>query len=282
MFASRTALRPSDVAVRAAIVGPDPGDRLHPLHAGWPALHPERARLCRRRRRDGRPAGARRPVPLGRPPRPHRLRGDRDRRLGRPGPVLHHGLHRQGHRGRADRRVAIDFARQDGNPVEGHPPRARHLRPFVARAAARPAPAPSPPDPTATPGADRHEAPDPRPRPGRPGRRARRLLRRVGGPGHPARRPARPPGSRHDRGQGHEVHGSRQVAVKAGGRSRSTSTTRTARRTTSRSRTPPAEGLQGRDRHERQVTYQVPALAAGTYTFICDVHPDMKGTIIAQ
>jgi plastocyanin len=31
-----------------------------------------------------------------------------------------------------------------------------------------------------------------------------------------------------------------------------------------------------------KVTYQVPALAAGTYTFICDVHPDMKGTITVQ
>ena len=31
-----------------------------------------------------------------------------------------------------------------------------------------------------------------------------------------------------------------------------------------------------------KVTYQVPALAAGTYTFICDVHPDMKGTITAR
>ena len=31
-----------------------------------------------------------------------------------------------------------------------------------------------------------------------------------------------------------------------------------------------------------KVTYQVPALAAGTYTFICEVHPDMKGTITAQ
>jgi len=31
-----------------------------------------------------------------------------------------------------------------------------------------------------------------------------------------------------------------------------------------------------------QVTYRVPALAAGTYTFICEVHPDMKGTIIAK
>jgi len=30
------------------------------------------------------------------------------------------------------------------------------------------------------------------------------------------------------------------------------------------------------------VTYQVPALAAGTYTFMCEVHPDMKGTITAQ
>ena len=30
------------------------------------------------------------------------------------------------------------------------------------------------------------------------------------------------------------------------------------------------------------VTYQVPALAAGLYTFLCEVHPDMKGTITAQ
>ena len=32
----------------------------------------------------------------------------------------------------------------------------------------------------------------------------------------------------------------------------------------------------------QKVTYQVPALAAGKYTFICEVHPDMKGTITAQ
>src|SRR4029077_21027670 len=32
----------------------------------------------------------------------------------------------------------------------------------------------------------------------------------------------------------------------------------------------------------KQVTYSVPALAAGTYTFTCEVHPDMKGTITAQ
>jgi plastocyanin len=31
-----------------------------------------------------------------------------------------------------------------------------------------------------------------------------------------------------------------------------------------------------------KVTYHVPALAAGTYTFICEVHPDMKGSITAQ
>jgi plastocyanin len=32
----------------------------------------------------------------------------------------------------------------------------------------------------------------------------------------------------------------------------------------------------------QKVTYQVPALAAGMYSFICEVHPDMKGTITAQ
>ena len=31
----------------------------------------------------------------------------------------------------------------------------------------------------------------------------------------------------------------------------------------------------------KQVTNAVPALAAGTYTFLCEVHPDMKGTITA-
>ncbi len=31
-----------------------------------------------------------------------------------------------------------------------------------------------------------------------------------------------------------------------------------------------------------KVTYAVPALAAGAYPFICDVHPDMKGTITAN
>jgi plastocyanin len=31
-----------------------------------------------------------------------------------------------------------------------------------------------------------------------------------------------------------------------------------------------------------ETRYQVPALAAGSYFFRCDVHPDMKGTITAQ
>jgi plastocyanin len=29
----------------------------------------------------------------------------------------------------------------------------------------------------------------------------------------------------------------------------------------------------------KRVDYQVPALAAGAYTFICEVHPDMKGML---
>jgi plastocyanin len=31
-----------------------------------------------------------------------------------------------------------------------------------------------------------------------------------------------------------------------------------------------------------KVTYAVPAMGAGTYTFICEVHPDMKGVITAK
>jgi plastocyanin len=31
-----------------------------------------------------------------------------------------------------------------------------------------------------------------------------------------------------------------------------------------------------------KVTNAIPALAAGTYSFICDVHTDMKGTITAE
>jgi plastocyanin len=31
-----------------------------------------------------------------------------------------------------------------------------------------------------------------------------------------------------------------------------------------------------------KVTNSIPALAAGSYTFICELHPDMKGTITAS
>ena len=31
----------------------------------------------------------------------------------------------------------------------------------------------------------------------------------------------------------------------------------------------------------KQVDYQVPALPAGSYTFVCDVHPNMTGTLTA-
>ena len=32
----------------------------------------------------------------------------------------------------------------------------------------------------------------------------------------------------------------------------------------------------------QQVTYSVPALASGSYPFVCEVHPDMKGTITVE
>ena len=73
MFASRTPLLPS-TSSSAPPSSPWPWHRLHPLDARRPALHPQRDRLPRRRRRDGHPARARRPLPLVRPPRPHRLR----------------------------------------------------------------------------------------------------------------------------------------------------------------------------------------------------------------
>ncbi|MEA2607483.1 MAG: hypothetical protein QOI00_2240, partial [Chloroflexota bacterium] len=31
-----------------------------------------------------------------------------------------------------------------------------------------------------------------------------------------------------------------------------------------------------------KVSYQVPALAAGSYRFLCDVHPTMTGTLTVQ
>jgi plastocyanin len=32
----------------------------------------------------------------------------------------------------------------------------------------------------------------------------------------------------------------------------------------------------------QKVDYKVPALTAGTYSFICEVHPEMKGTLTVQ
>ena len=32
----------------------------------------------------------------------------------------------------------------------------------------------------------------------------------------------------------------------------------------------------------QKVDYQIPALAAGTYSFLCEGHPDMKGTLTVQ
>ena len=31
-----------------------------------------------------------------------------------------------------------------------------------------------------------------------------------------------------------------------------------------------------------KMSYQVPALAAGTYMFVCDVHPNMTGTLTVK
>ena len=43
-----------------------------------------------------------------------------------------------------------------------------------------------------------------------------------------------------------------------------------------------AEVFKGEIVTNQKVTYQVPALAAGAYPFICEVHPDMKGNITAE
>jgi plastocyanin len=43
-----------------------------------------------------------------------------------------------------------------------------------------------------------------------------------------------------------------------------------------------AEVFKGEIVTSQKATYQVPALAAGAYPFICEIHPDMKGTITAE
>ena len=43
-----------------------------------------------------------------------------------------------------------------------------------------------------------------------------------------------------------------------------------------------AEVFKGPVDSNKQIVNNVPALAAGTYPFICEVHPDMKGTITAE
>ena len=43
-----------------------------------------------------------------------------------------------------------------------------------------------------------------------------------------------------------------------------------------------AEVFKGQIVSNAKVTNDVPALAAGTYTFWCEVHPDMQGTITAE
>jgi plastocyanin len=42
-----------------------------------------------------------------------------------------------------------------------------------------------------------------------------------------------------------------------------------------------AEKFKGEIVSSKQITYDVPALAAGAYEFFCEVHPDMKGTLTA-
>ena len=43
-----------------------------------------------------------------------------------------------------------------------------------------------------------------------------------------------------------------------------------------------AQVFKGEVVSSQKVDYQVPALAAGSYSFLCEVHPDMKGTITVQ
>ena len=167
-------------------------------------------------------------------------------------------------------------------PDRGRPPRARRLLRLVG------SPRHGPrrrlvPTASRHQESHRHEAPDPHLRPARAGRRAGRLFRRVGA----IRRPAAPAGS--PSGDAVTIAAKDMkfvptaVSVKAGTavrpRVRQPGRRPAQHRDLERLR---RERLQGRHRVGPKVTYAVPALTAGTYGFICEVHPDMKGTITAQ
>ena len=66
---------------------------------------------------------------------------------------------------------------------------------------------------------------------------------------------------------------------------------RSSSRSSTRTRTAPQRRVQGRRRHaffkgessrRRDEVYDVPALPAGSYTFMCTVHPTMTGTVTFQ
>ena len=133
----RSSLRPLDVVIRIAIVG---------LVLGTAYIHSTLGGLLFTLNALGYlvaavaiviPLGARRPLPLVHPPRPHGLRRHRDPRAGR-------SRARTTRPPTSPRRIevaliallAIDFARMDGNPINGRQERAR-----PARLEARPPPA---------------------------------------------------------------------------------------------------------------------------------------------